>query len=272
LTKEMRELMRPSTGQRNPDKLKSLSRFAATVSKLGFEAEAGRSKQEVRESRRRVFDPGMLSALNSVANSSQTSSPACIGWLRHSEVKHGRVAMAGALGYLVHEAGIHWPWCLCTKYDGLSAPDVFFADSLESRWPILIVVGFFEFWSEFAQNVEQQGTSHYMRGGKPGKFPTFEGVPLRKFWLPADLFDPFGFTKKLSEKEKADRLNLDINTGRVAMIGLLSFFSEAIQPGAVPLLSGKLKHTAAFELLSNMAMTNMAVPNMAMSNMALAIN
>jgi hypothetical protein len=186
------------------------------------------------------YDPLMLSEREFWNQSNE----ATIGFLRQAEMKHGRVAMAGFVGYIIHENGIRWPWALSnslpdySSFEGLSAPAVWDAIPSSSKLQILLVIGFFEFWSENKYVLESEGQKHYMRGGKPGYFPTFTEIPHP---VPFNLFDPFGFTAKLTEEQKAKKLSAEINNGRLAMIGLMAFVSEAAAPGAVPALAGKIK-------------------------------
>merc|ERR1719421_1471563 len=171
------------------------------------------------------------------------SNDATIGFLRHAEIKHGLVAMAGFVGYCIHENGIRWPFPLTStlpdysSFEGLSAPAVWDATPLAARLQIIAVIGFFEFYSEWETSLAADGMVHHMRGGKPGQFPAFNLLPV----APPPLFDPFGFTADLSEEEKAKKRIREIQNGRLAMIGLFSLISEARVPGAVPALAGLVK-------------------------------
>jgi hypothetical protein len=172
-----------------------------------------------------------------------TTNEATIGFLRHSEIKHGRVAMAAFVGYIVHSNGYRFPWPM--TLDGTpfphetNPPALWDALPEAGKWQIIGFIGFLEFWGELT-TLEHH---HYMsKGGKPGKYPDFvTGKDAIPHPIPfKSLYDPFGLWKNRSEDAKERGLLVEINNGRAAMIGIFSFLSAQTAPGSVPLLNGVL--------------------------------
>jgi len=169
-----------------------------------------------------------------------SASPETVGWFRHAEIKHGRVAMAAFVGYVVQSNGIHFPWNIQGGFGPtMNLPTVSFADiaaaggpadqwdalSTAAKVQILCVIGFLEMWGETSAALELDGQAHYVRGGKPGYYPKFgDKLPHP---VPLDLWDPFGFTSKMSPERKEKALLAEVNNGRLAMIGIFGMISAS---------------------------------------------
>jgi Chlorophyll A-B binding protein len=179
-----------------------------------------------------------------------------IGWFRHAEIKHGRVAMAACIGYIVQSV-YHWPWAMTLDHAPFPSIDL----SPSQQWDglpfagklqILAFIGFFEFYSEQSPPLGKKdgGMPHYTKpGGIPGKFPSLDG---NAHPVPFDLYDPFGISRNASADFKARGLLAEINHGRLAQIGIISFLCEEKLPGSVPLLHDIVKpysgeHMAPFD-------------------------
>jgi len=156
------------------------------------------------------FDPLGLSSLG---------SDETLAWFRAAELKHGRVAMLAFSGYVVQANGVHFPGMLSSdvSFDSLSAMKPFDAwDAVpdSGKAQILGTIFLAELYSE------SQGT-HYMKGGN----------------TPEVVFPKFDFSGVDADvlKVKKDR---ELNNGRLAMIGIMSFIAASSTPGSVPALNG----------------------------------
>lgn len=163
---------------------------------------------------------------------------ATIGFLRHAELKHGRVAMAAFVGYCV-QSNWHWPWAMMRDGTGfpsidLSPEDQWDAIPVEAKWQIATVIAAMEIWDEGSG---WDGTTpHYTKGRQPGKYPSYQTFRNNIHFV-LDLYDPFRLNKNMSAEKKERRLVAEINNGRLAMIGILGFLAADKVEGSVPFLS-----------------------------------
>jgi len=167
------------------------------------------------------------------------SNEATIGFLRHAEIKHSRVAMFAFVGYIAHANGIKWPYPM--QLDGSPFPDntnppaLWDEISIQAKYQIFALIAFLEWWSEISTDTNK----HYMAGGRPGDYPDFTtGEGSIPHPVPFNFFDPFGGNSAASAEKKERGLIVELNNGRLAMIGILGFLAAQECPGSVPMLTG----------------------------------
>jgi hypothetical protein len=187
---------------------------------------------------------------------------ATVGFLRHAEIKHGRVAMAAFVGYIVQANGICFPWALAGgplagkgPFEEVAGETIMFSDIAAAGAPMaqwdalpsaakLQILGTIFILEWIGEGGAGNLGPHYMRGGKPGYYPSLKGAASENGGIvphpiPFDLFNPFGLLPEQTEAEKARGRNVEINNGRAAMLGIFGFISASkglIVPGldAIP--------------------------------------
>jgi len=176
---------------------------------------------------------------------------ATIGYLRHAEIKHGRVAMAGFLGFVAQSTPLVSGEHAIQPYPGYVAgctPQVQWDNvPLIGKLQILVAVGMLESYGEGAgREKDAAGYTHYTQGGKPGYYPPIvgNGPPGQILF---NLWDPFQLIPDSDPATKKNRLFAEINNGRLAMLGLFSLLAESRVPGSNPQLAIFDLHIPAYD-------------------------
>jgi len=162
---------------------------------------------------------------------------ATIGFLRQSEIKHGRIAMFAFVGYIV-QSNFVLPWA--QTLSGAAHPSADLSPEAQwdvvpvgAKWQIFAVISALELWDECGGGGD---VPHYMNGRKPGQYPPFTLFRDNVHFV-LDLYDPFGFSKNMSEETKERRLTAELNNGRLAQLGIFGFLCADTIPGSVPALN-----------------------------------
>lgn len=109
----------------------------------------------------KIYDPLGLSELG---------GDETLSWFRHSEIKHGRIAMAAFVGWCTTGLGLRLPGELAPglPFDSIPSKGLEAWDAIPGwgKAQFLLFAGLIEFHDELF--FSKRGT-HYMKGGIPGK-------------------------------------------------------------------------------------------------------
>ena len=110
---------------------------------------------------------GFWEPIGLTANVGDTEE-ATVGWYRHAEIKHGRVAVAAFVGFCVQSNGICFPWDLA---NGVSFASISAAGGPGAQWDalptsakmqIIGFVGFLEMFSETSVRSAARPPQHFL--------------------------------------------------------------------------------------------------------------
>jgi hypothetical protein len=146
-------------------------------------------------------------------------SEVTLNWFRAAELKNGRTAMLGSVGYLTNVAGIHFPGMLSAK-EGIAFSDLASMKPIDA-WDAVPFAGKIQilFACLITEIITESKEVHYTKGGQ----------------LPTIVFPPIDMSS-IDAATLRRRRDSELNNGRLAMIGIMSFFAHAYIPGSVPVL------------------------------------
>ena len=185
------------------------------------------------------FDPLSLAG-SEILSPWLEGEEATIGFLRHAEIKHGRVAMAAFMGFIAgctpivsgEHAFLPYPGYVA----GCTPQEQFDNIPLLGKLQIFTAIGMLESFGEGAG--QPAGYVHYTKGGKPGFYPSIKGRVGGQILF--DLWNPFnlpGGPSSLDEAGKARGLKAELLNGRAAQFGILGLLSASHVQGSVPFLN-----------------------------------
>jgi len=177
-------------------------------------------------------------ALGNLAYGETVGNDATIAFLRHAEIKHGRVAMAAFLGFCAQctplVSGEHTFAPYSGYVAGCTPQEQWDNIPLGGKLQIFTLIGMLESYGEGA--AAGPDYVHYMKGGQPGFYPDIAGKNNGQIGL--NLYDPFNFGHRAKSAEKKARgLKSELLNGRLAQIGILGLLAESSTKGAVPPLA-----------------------------------
>jgi hypothetical protein len=152
------------------------------------------------------------------------SNEETIGYLRHAEIKHGRVAMAAFLGFCVQSLdavkGAHSTVPYRGYVENVSPQEQWDNIPVIGKLQILTFVGMLESYGEIPGEVP-----HYTQpGGIPGYYPPLVG---KRPELLFNLYDPFDFFVDDDAESKERGLNVELNNGRAAQLAIMAMLTAS---------------------------------------------